>query len=162
MPAPKRRPRTDGAPRIVATEEILARVQDTLAALERRAFEIFEHRGSPAGSEREDWYHAETQLLHPVGVEIVRAARGWTLRAEVHGFEASEIVVNVEPRRVTLVGERKRAARRTRGEIVVAEPRGERILRFVDLPGEVAAARASVALKGGVLEVTLPGAAAAG
>jgi len=162
MPAPTHRTRTVGAPRIVATEEILARVQDTLGALERRAFEIFEHRGRPAGSEREDWYHAEAQLLHPVSVEIVRAARGWTLRAEVHGFEASEVVVGVEPHRVTIVGERQRAARRTRGETVFAEPRGERILRFVDLPGAVVAARASVALKDGVLEVTLPGAAAAG
>jgi len=158
MEARSRRGRVD-VPRLVTPDEIQAAVRKVAGALEQRSYEIYERRGGPAGSEREDWYHAESEMLHPVSVEIRGAAGGMKLRAEVHGFVAPELTICVEARRVTIVGERRAAGLRSRGSVLHAERRGERILRFVDLPGEVNPARTTAALKNGVLELALTAAA---
>jgi HSP20 family molecular chaperone IbpA len=145
----------------VGSEEILDRVEETLGALARRAYEIFESKGRHPGRDLEDWLRAETELLHSTRVEIFATARGLRLRAEVAGFQPSELRVCVEPRRVTIVGERRPVETRGAGKAIYAERRAERVLRFVDLPVPVDAAGATAVLKGGVCELTLPRAAPA-
>jgi HSP20 family molecular chaperone IbpA len=154
-----RRATTRTAPQLVASEEILGRVQQTLDVLARRAYEIFESKGRPAGRDLEDWLRAEMELLHPARIEISGTPRGLSVRAEVAGFRPSELHVCVEPRRVTIVGERRPAEKRAAGKAIYVERRSERILRFVDLPIAVDAARATAVLKAGVCEITLPRAA---
>jgi HSP20 family protein len=162
VPASKpksRRPATRTTPKLVASEEMLGRVRETLDALARRAYEIFEGKGRPAGRDLEDWLRAETELLHPARVEISRTPQGLKLRAEVAGFKASELHVCVEPRRVTIAGERREAGTRASGKTIYSERRSERIMRFVDLPMAVDAAKATAVLKEGICELTLPRAA---
>ena len=45
-------------------------IQDTFNALSRRAYEIFEGNGRAFGRDLEDWFQAESELLHPVHVNI--------------------------------------------------------------------------------------------
>ena len=162
MPASKpkaRRPGAGAVPHLVASEEMAGHVREALGALARRAYEIFESKGRRAGRDLEDWLRAETDLLHPARVEIATTPRGLRLRAEVGGFLASELRVSIEPRRVTIVGERRESRARTSGTTVYSERRSERILRFVDLPVAVDPGRATAALKAGVCELSLPRAA---
>jgi HSP20 family molecular chaperone IbpA len=140
----------------VTPEAVLGRVQETLDALARRAYEIFETEGRVAGRDRENWLRAEMELLHPARLEIARTPRGLRLCAEVHGFRASDLHVCVEPHRVTIVAERREAGKRTSGKTIYSERRAERILRYVDLPVAVDAARATAVLKSGVCELSLP------
>jgi HSP20 family molecular chaperone IbpA len=145
----------------VGPEQIRSHVEDALDALARLAYEIYELRGRSAGRDVEDWLRAEAQLLHPARIEIATTARGLRLRADVGGFRASELHVCVEPRRVTIVGQRRVARSRQPRTVIIAERRSERILRYVDLPLAVDAAQATAVLAKGVCELTLPRAAAA-
>jgi HSP20 family molecular chaperone IbpA len=159
MPTSKPRSRRAAArpaPTLVAPEEMHGVVQGAIGALAFRAFELFERRGRVAGRDLEDWHRAESELLHPARVEIARRRAGLTLHAEVWGFRPSELLVCVEPHRVTIVGERRQTRRRTRGAMIYAERRGERVLRFVDLPIEVDATRATATFTEGALELALP------
>jgi len=162
VPTPKpkaRRPATSAAPKLLASEELQGHVRETLGALARRAYEIFESRGRRAGHDQEDWLRAELELLHPARVEISMTPQGLMLRAEVGGFAASELQVSVEPWRVTIVGERRRTGTRTAGKTIYSERRSERVLRFVDLPVAVDPSRATATFKAGVCELSLPRAA---
>jgi HSP20 family molecular chaperone IbpA len=163
VPASKPKPRASksAAPHLVTSEDVQGRVQDTVAALALRAYEIFEQRGRQSGRDLEDWLRAETELLHPARIEIAATAQGLKLRAEAAGFRASDLYVCVEPRRVTIAGERARSATRAAGTTIYAERRSERILRLVDLPLTVDPARATAALRAGICELTLPRAAPA-
>jgi len=143
----------------VASEEVRGHVREALDVLARRAYQIFESKGRKAGRDLEDWLRAETELLHPARVEIASTPQGLRLRAEVAGFRPSDLHVCVEPRRVTIVGERRQAAQRTSGTTIYSERRAERILRFVDLPVAVDPGRATAALRKGVCEIALPRAA---
>lgn len=159
MPAPKRRSPSAGrrdTPRLVAPEEMRELVRAALDALAWRAFEFYEAKGRPDGRDLEDWLRAESELMHPARLEISQTRKGLTLRAEVHGFRAPELTVCVEPRRVTITGERRRTGKRTRAETVYSERRGERILRVVGLPTDVDPTRAAATLAEGVLELSLP------
>ena len=163
MPASKpkaRRPGARAVPSLVASAEMQAHVREALGALARRAYEIFESRGRRSGRDLEDWLRAETELLHPARVEIARTPQGLKLRAEVGSFLPSELRVSIEPRRVTIVGERRQASTQAAGSTIYSERRSERILRFVDLPVAVDPSRATAAVRAGVCELKLPRAAA--
>ncbi|MGA7590058.1 MAG: DUF2934 domain-containing protein, partial [Candidatus Sulfotelmatobacter sp.] len=43
-------------------------MQPVQLAIARRAFELFEKRGSELGHDWEDWFQAESELLRPVSI----------------------------------------------------------------------------------------------
>ena len=128
----------------------------------RRAFEIFEGNGRVFGRDVEDWFQAERELLRPVNVELTETEAAFELKAEAPGFNEKELEVNVEPRRVLITGKRETKAEETKGKVVRSEASAEQMLRVVELPAEVDAAKAAATLmKNGILSVTMPKAAKA-
>src|SRR5579872_4465006 len=87
-----------------STDEVFDRVQKTYDAIARRAFEIFDTNGRWLGHELEDWVRAESELLHPVHLEITETGNNLSARAEVPGFTTKELTIDVEPRRLTITG----------------------------------------------------------
>lgn len=144
--------------RLVSAEQMLDRMKEAFDAVARRAFEIFEGNGRRFGRELDDWFEAETELLHPVHLEISETDAALTVRAEVPGFTEKDIEVSLEPRRLTISGKRESAEERKTGKTVHSERCCNQIFRAVDLPAEVDTA--SHAIKAvydhGVLSITLP------
>jgi HSP20 family protein len=137
---------------------MLGHMKDTLDAITRRAFEIFEGDGRRMGRDLENWVQAEHEFLHPLHLEISEADGTLTIRAEVPGFSENEIEVNLEPRRVTISGKRETAEEKTTGKTIYSECCSNQTYRVVDLPTEVDTA--SDAIKAsyakGVLTISLP------
>ncbi len=93
-------PMREGLPiRLVAVDDLFDRRRETYDSIARRAFEIFESSGQTFGHDLADWFRAESELLHPVHLDIAESGNALTVRAEVPGFSAKEIEVSVEPRR---------------------------------------------------------------
>lgn len=147
--------------KLVGADELLNRMKDTFDAIERRAFEIFEGSGRRFGHDLEDWFRAETELLHPVHINISEMEGALQVKAEVPGFTEKELEVNVEPRRLTITGKRETKEERKQGKTVYCEHCADQILRVVELPAEVDTAKVTTTLKDGVLEFVLPEAAPA-
>ncbi len=143
---------------LVSTDEMLDHMKDTLGAVARRAFEIFEGEGRTMGRDRDNWFQAERELLHPMPLDISETDGVLTVRAEVPGFSENDIEVNLEPRRVTISGKRETAEERKIGKTIQSECRSNQIYRVVDLPAEIDTA--SDAIKAsyaqGELTITLP------
>jgi HSP20 family protein len=129
------------------------RMSETIA---RRAFELFERDGWADGRDREHWLRAEAEFLHPVHVHIKESDLQLTVDAELPGFTAGQLQYRLEPQRLTIVGRKETAAENKSSRTVYTEQCSQEVLRVIELPSKVDASRASINLKDGVLEFTLP------
>lgn len=93
--------------RMADGESLLRRVGDLFDTLNRRAYELFESRGRRDGHDLEDWFHAESELLGPMPVEISDADDELVVRADLPGFREKDIEVRVEPLQLIISGKRE-------------------------------------------------------
>ena len=104
------------------TENVFDRIQQTYDSIARRAFEIFDSNGRWRGRELDDWLQAESELLHPVQLELEESDDNLTVRAEVPGFSAKELEINVGPRKLTITGKHQAQGESKKGKTVCAYP----------------------------------------
>lgn len=142
-----------------ATGDVSDRIQQTYEAIARRAFEIFDANGRLLGNEWEHWFHAESELLHPIHLEVTESDDSLTARAEAPGFSTKELEINVEPRKLTILGKHEAQEESKKGKTIYSERCAKEILRVVDLPAEVDSSKVSGTLKDGILNIQLPKAA---
>jgi HSP20 family protein len=135
---------------------VLDQIQETFNALSRRAYEIFENNGRTAGSDLENWFRAESELLHPVHLTVEEFDDSFAVKAEVPGFNEKELEISIEPRRLTIIGKRENKREEKKGKTVYSEKCCDEIWRSVELPADVETDKVNATLKNGVLEFTLP------
>ncbi len=143
----------------IETENVFDRIQQVYDSIALRAFDIFETNGRWFGRELDDWLQAESQLLHPVHLEIAESDDNLTVRAEVPGFSTKELEINVEPRRLTITGKHEAKEESKKGKTIYSERCAKEILRSFDLPAEIDSSKVTATLKDGVLNIELPKAA---
>lgn len=143
----------------IETENVFNRIQQVYDSVARRAFDIFETNGRWFGRELDDWLQAESQLLHPVHLEIAESDDNLTVRAEVPGFSTKELEINVEPRRLTITGKHEAKEESKKGKTIYSERCAKEILRSFDLPAEIDSTKVTATLKDGILNIELPKAA---
>ena len=139
-----------------ATDDVFDRIQQTYESIARRAFEIFDSNGRWLGHELEDWLRAESELLHPVHLEIAETDDNLTVRAEVPGFSTKELKIDVEPRRLTITGKHEAQEDSKKGKTVYSERCANEIMRVVALPAEVDSSNVNATLKDGILNIEMP------
>jgi HSP20 family protein len=143
------------------SETALDRFQQVYDSIARRAFEIFDSNGRWLGHDLADWFQAESEILHPVHLEISETNEALNVRAEVPGFTSKELDINVEPRRLTITGKHETKEESKKGKTIYSERCANEILRAIDLPAEVESSKVTATLKDGVLNIELPKAAQA-
>ena len=140
-----------------APANLQAKVQKLQLAIARRAHELFEARGQEHVHDLDDWLRAESELLCPVSVAMSQSSDDVKLRANVAGFDQSEIEVSVEPGRVMILGKKAQSTKETEpGTTKQGGSRPDQILQVIDLATEVLPERAIVELKAGELTCELP------
>jgi HSP20 family protein len=149
--APSRPPLTSGT-----TESLMQRIHRLNEAISRRAFELFERDGGIDGRDQNHWLEAEREFLHPVHLHLQDSGSDIILRAELPGFSANDLEVNIEPRRVTITGRRESRSQREHDKTLYTETCSNEVFRTLDLPTEVNAAKATATLKDGLLDIQLP------
>jgi HSP20 family protein len=83
----------------------------------------------------------------------------FTVEAEVPGFTAKDLEINVEPCCLKIAGKRETKEEEKKGKTIRSEWCADQILRAVDLPADVDTAKVSASLKDGILTIDLPKAA---
>ena len=156
------RARETAPPKFVTVDEILDRMKQVYDSIAHRAFEIFESHGQMFRRDLADWLQAESELLHPIHLDVAETENTLTVRAEVPGFSAKEIEISLEPHRLTIAGKRESKEERKTGKIIYYRERcSDQVFRMLELPVEVDAAKVTATLKDDVLELEMPKAAAA-
>jgi HSP20 family protein len=143
-------------PRFVEPQAVYNRMNELYDAISRRAFELFEGDGRIIGRDLDHWFKAEAELLHPAHVQIKESGDAITVNAEVPGFNANELQLSLEPRRLTISGKKQSSSEEKKGNVVYSERCSNELLRSVELPVEVNVSRASATLNNGILELSAP------
>jgi HSP20 family molecular chaperone IbpA len=137
--------------------DLQRKVQRVQLAVAQRAHELFEARGRKHGHDLEDWLGAESELLFPVSIAMSESEDSITVRANVAGFDESELEVSLEPSRVTIFGKKKQSnGKAEAGTAKQISSYPDQILEVIDLATEVMPERAVVSLQGGELNVKVP------
>ena len=148
--------KTLGVARLTETENVLDRMQQAYDSIAKRAFEIFDNNGRWFGHDLSDWLEAESELLHPVHLEIADTDEALTVRAEVPGFNAKELDIHVERNLLTIAGKHESKQENKKGKTIYTERCAKEILRSVYLPSDVDGSKVNATLKDGVLNIELP------
>jgi HSP20 family molecular chaperone IbpA len=75
-----------------------------LDAIARRAYDIFEAKGRIKGRDLDNWLQAEAELFERTPLNIGESQDSVTVLAEVHDFTPKELEIDLEPKRVTIIG----------------------------------------------------------
>ena len=142
--------------KVVEPQTMLERFNKLSEQISRRAYEIFEGSGNVFGRDLENWFKAESEILHPVHLRVAEKDSAISVEAEVPGFAAKELEVSLEGRRLTISGKKETTEEEKRGKTIYQEQCSEQLLRVIDLPADVDSAKAAATLKNGVLEISIP------
>jgi len=155
--AAKMAPAKEAAPmKLLPVSNLFDRIEDLSNSIARRAFEIFDGRGRGDGHDLEDWLRAESELLHPVHLDIAQSDYSYTVHLEVPGFTVKDLEIGVEPHRLTISGKREASEKRKSKRTIYTEHCVNQIFRTIDLPAEVDSSKVTATLKDGVLELSMP------
>ena len=149
------RPTSQPAIFITASGTFVERTRHISNAIARRAFELFEARGSEHGHDCEDWFHAESELLTPVPATVVDTDGGFLIRAELPGFTVKDVEVRAEPRRLIIYAKKRKTSEQEKGKPVLQEKVSDEVFRVLELPHEIDPDNVTARIKNEVLEVTL-------
>jgi HSP20 family molecular chaperone IbpA len=123
--------------------------------IERRAQELFESNGQLLGHDLENWVRAESELFPPAPMKVIESADSLKLELDVQGFAAKELEVDLEPRRITVIGKHHtKGFQRIEGGRT-SEERYTHLLRCLGLPSGIDTSQASARVNGGTLQVEL-------
>lgn len=143
--------------KVVPAQDLTGRLEGMKDAIARRAYEIFENRGRAHGHDVEDWLRAESELLHHFPHTIAETESACTVFVQLPGFwDAADLVVGLEPRRVVVSGERKVQVTISGSGGTRMEDRLQSILHVLDLNVNVDPSRATASFSQNTLEIVMP------
>ena len=123
----------------------------------RRAFELFESRGGGHGHDVDDWITAEVEVLRPYRHDLKESAEVVIFQAALPcSFTPEQLSVSVEPRRLTISGERELEVECVGDVPALVEKRTERIFHVEELPVDVDPSGTIATIKGELLEIMMP------
>ncbi len=135
----------------IVEADVLDRMNETNELIAQRAYELFESRGGAHGSDRDDWFVAADEVLHPLDIERIETNGELRLTARVPGFDAKDLEVAIGHRRAVICGIHEDSNQPEDGL------RGDtKVMRIVELPFDVDPILARATLESGTLQVVLP------
>jgi HSP20 family molecular chaperone IbpA len=158
--APRRREATTPV-KLVAADVLLNRKNEIQNVIARRAYELFEGRGSTNGHDIDDWIEAKVEVVREYRHDLKESAKAIVFKAELPcSLTTDQLNVSVEPRRLMLSGETELNVIRGGDMPAHMEKRAQRIFGVEELPVEVDPSRSTATLKGDMLEIVMPRVAA--
>lgn len=149
------RHQTTEPPIVIRTTGLSVEAREMLDAIARRAYNIFEAKGRIKGRDLDNWLQAEAELFERTPLNIGESQDGVTVLAEVRDFTPKDLEIDLEPKRVTIIGRGRPQLEQKAGTSTDTQKRTVRLLRSVQLPVEIDAAHATARFKGGVIELKL-------
>jgi HSP20 family molecular chaperone IbpA len=137
---------------LIDADEQSRRMQEAVA---RRAYAMFESRGSAPGHELEDWRQAESELVSPLCCGRMTIDDSLWVGADVGVFEEGTIETWVAPRKITICGKPRVDKVGAHREHTGPRPGGEMIFHVLDLSAEIDPSQVTAKFNGPSLEIFL-------
>ena len=140
------------------TKDLFEQMTEWTNRVAKRAYELFQGRGFADSYHLDDWFAAEREFFKPVALEVKDTKDGFVVCAEVPGFEAKDLYIQVDGSRLVIQGKQESTHEQKErdGTTIFTDCKSKQIYRVIELPAPVQAERAQAELKNGVLELKLP------
>lgn len=135
---------------------LLEENQNVFDRLRKRAYALFQRRGGAFGSDLDDWFAAERELLNLPQSDLTEDEKGFRLKASVPGLKAKDLEVTVTPRELLVRGRSETEEKREEGEALISERCHNEVFRRYTLPSPIDVDKASAKVDEGLLTVDLP------
>lgn len=132
---------------------VFAEIAKRFAAIQRRAFELFQKRGATPGLELEDWLEAEREILGLPAAEVKEQAQAYEVEVKLPGFQANEIEVTATPAEIVIHAKTEHEKKTGKGKAVYTEYGRNEVYRNVPLPGTADVEKVTAKLDKGVLRI---------
>jgi hypothetical protein len=137
---------------IVDADEQTRRMQEAVA---RRAYAIFESRGSAGWHELEDWRQAESDLITPLCCGQMTVGDNLWVGADTAALQEGTIEVWIAPRKITVCGAPRMDKMDAHRKQLGPRPEEEMIFHVRDLTVEIDPSRVTAKFNGPSLEILL-------
>jgi HSP20 family molecular chaperone IbpA len=139
----------------VPSDRLEKHMRDLVDLISKRAYERFESRGRVHGHDWEDWFVAESALLHAVNHEVSDSGDAFHAVIDIAAYRPEDLKMSAEPKRLRIYG--RRAGERSGAELSGQPTTHLRALRICyEFPAPINPAKVSAEIRSGLLEVRLP------
>jgi HSP20 family molecular chaperone IbpA len=145
------RHQTTEPPILIKTTGLSVEAKEMLDAIARRAYNIFEAKGRPTGTDLENWFQAEAELFERAPFRLAESKDELCVLAEVRNYTPKELEVNLEPRRIIIIGRHGDDSVKKTNDGFLSKK--SRLLMSLQLPVEIDPHNVTAHMKRGVLEL---------
>jgi HSP20 family protein len=136
----------------LASLPILDEMRRMLSDVERKAFELFQHRGASLGHALDDWLQAERETLAAPPAELIETPNGFALRVAVPGFSSKQVQVTASPLELIVKAEHPSEEATTDAQVCWSElPKNGTACRRIPLPAAIDIGKVTATLEYGML-----------
>ncbi len=135
------------------TPTLVNKLETMADRVRKRAYEIFEHRGTD-GREFDDWIQAEHDLIFGPESELVEKDGKYEIRVAAPGFKAAETNVTVLPNAVIVSAESNHKHEEKEANVYFCEFGEKTLYRRLDLPTPIDVDKVTASLDNGMLRIT--------
>ncbi len=135
----------------VVEADVFDRMNETRELIAQRAYEIYQSRGGGDGFHENDWFTAEAEVLPKLEVDFDVTDNEVQLTAQVPGFDAKDLEVELGHRRAVVCGVHSNT-----NHAAYDGNKDRRVMSVVELPFDVDPVLAAARLENGTLHVVLP------
>lgn len=135
-----------------ASAPLLDEMRRMLSDVERKAFELFQHRGASIGHALDDWLQAERETLAAPPAELTETPGGFALRMAIPGFSAKQVQVTATPQELIVKAEHPAQETPAETQVCWSElPKNGKACRRVPLPAAIDIGKVTATLDDGML-----------
>jgi len=145
---------------ITQNDSSVDQLQQLHQRIARLAYDLFRSREG-WGDAFGDWFSAERELVRTPAVELRERGGAFTLAAALPGVNAKNIAVNMTPQDVVITTTSEHKHTEDKGQIHRCEFAAGQVFRLLAFPKTVDVTKATAEYQDGMLNITVPIAAAA-
>jgi len=135
-----------------ASLPVLDEMRSLLSDVERKAFELFQHRGASLGHALDDWLQAERETLAAPPAELTETPAGFALRVAIPGFSARQVQITATPQELIVKAEHPSQETDNGERVCWSElPNNGKACRRVPLPSAIDVAKVTATRDNGIL-----------
>jgi HSP20 family protein len=138
------------------TPSIFTELGKRLGDVRRRAFELFEKRGSSAGNDLDDWLSAEHEVLGWPKAQLAEGKDAFEIQLTLPGFEARDIEVTTKPGEIAVHAAAVNEKQIEEGQVLWTEFGSSEFYRKFELPRTADFEKVTARLDKGILRIKAP------
>jgi HSP20 family molecular chaperone IbpA len=138
------------------TLPVFEEIAKRLAAIERRAFDLFEKRGGELGHDLEDWLKAEHELLGWPSAELTEKDGVYQMEIALPGFAAKDVEITATPGEVIVHAATKEEKKTEKENVLWTEFGSNDVYRRFEVPTPINVEQVAANLDNGLLRITAP------